>query len=924
MPKHHPVFAAIFAVLISQNSNAVTLTSGQTDYVTGGNITISGIGISSALVGTSLSLNKIKNLHIITTGNSGATSSAYGIRTTGNYNQITNDVGAEINTSGSSGRGISIANLSIAINAGNISTLGTSSYGIYLGGDNNSALNSGNITTAQSYGIYLDGNVNQVTNSGNITTTGGTSAYGIYISAGSDLAATESSYSTVENSGNINSHDHGIYNKDHFAHITNSGIITPFDDAEINGIRNEGDEVVINNSGTINSTRYAIYSTGQEVIINNSGTLNGSEIRLGNSTLNILGGSIRGIINGNDEARVNIGSSLVNIDYTQENIFEDLAILTINSGSSFTANNEIETQVIFVAEDGNLNLHNGFESSAAIKGLSNGAGNVNLSGIDFSGALGASGNNLENINIAANTTFTSSGDIFSDNISTAGILNFASGDNLTIHGNLTVNSLGNFNITNQSQMISGNFSVAANGILTTNLSNNQIGNLDIGGNTIIADGAKLSLNFANNDYIANGTRFTILSSYGSNNITEIATQNISVNNNSSNIYGLLRFTTIATSNNLYLEANHLSATEISDDKNVQNIYSALGEIGDNSTGKLREFQSYLDNANLSSDKLDLTIKQLAAHSSKTSLVTTSAIVNNSIKIDEKRLLQNHFNQKMNNGFWVETFGNSLAQNAVKDDDGFSANSIGLVFGLDKESSENNLIGASLSYVRSDVKSADDSKSNLISTYQISIFNGHTFDQYFLDLIGSFALHQYSGNRSISAVNSSASARYNGQSFAAKIKGGKIMDLPYELKLIPEFSLNFMHSKIAGYSENGADSLNLKVEAIAANSLETRAGINFGFITRIPDLNEFKRFVLLAKASVGQNIINDKPVTTAKFMNSDVTFDSRISQLDATSLRLGFEIDAAHIDDISFGFEYALEKRKSLQSHFVIAKVKQAF
>ena len=134
----------------------------------------------------------------------------------------------------------------------------------------------------------------------------------------------------------------------------------------------------------------------------------------------------------------------------------------------------------------------------------------------------------------------------------------------------------------------------------------------------------------------------------------------------------------------------------------------------------------------------------------------------------------------------------------------------------------------------------------------------------------------------------------------------------------------MHSKIAGYTENGADSLNLKVEGIAANSLEARAGLNFGFTTTIPDLKEFKKFVLLAKASVGQNIINDKPATSAKFINSDVGFDSRISQLDATSLRLGFEIDAAHVDDISFAFEYGLEKRKSLQSHFAIAKVKQAF
>jgi uncharacterized protein with beta-barrel porin domain len=922
MPKLTVILAAFFAVLCSQNSHAITLTAGQEDFTTSADITENSSGIISSLDGTDGDLNSITNLHSITTGNNGATSSGYGIKVSGEFNQITNATDAEINTTGSSGRGISIkGGSSVAINNGSISTLGSSSYGIYIGKDNNDATNSGTIETVQSYGIYLDGNFNQFTNSGTITTTAGTSAYGIYISAGSDLAATETDYNEVENSGNINSNDHGIYNKDEFTHITNSGTITPLNDTSIYGINNEGDDAVITNSGTVNSARYAIYNNGEDVTINNSGTLAG-DLRLGNSTLNILGGSITGIIVGNDAARIEVGSG---VTYTQENDFEDISTLTVNANAAFNVNSVIEAQTIFVANDGNLNLNSGADLTVTtIRGLTNGVGNVNLSAIDFSGDLGISGSALENINIASNASFIAAGDIFSSNVSASGLLNFSASDNSTLHGSLTINDGGALNIASQNQIISGNFTLAENGILASSLNNNILGNLQITGDATVADGAKLSLNIATNDYIENGARFTILSADGSANISEISTADISVNDSSSNIYGLLRFTTISDGGALYLESNHLAASEISSNQNTQNIYSALGEIGGSSGGKLREFQSYLDSANLASDALDLAINQVAPFPTKANILITTNIVNNAIKIDEKRLDKSRFNENLNHGFWVEAFGNNLNQNQVKNDDGFSANSVGVVFGLDKETAKGNISGVSLSYARSTVKTLDDSKSNLISTYQLSAFGGLKFNKYFIDLIGSFALHQYSQTKAIDAIEAGSTARYNGQTYAAKIKFGKIENLKYDLKFIPEFSLNLMHSAIDGYTENGADTLNLQVGGVAANYLEARAGAAIGWVTRIPDLNEFKKFVLLARASLGQNIINDTPTTSANFSENTQSFDQRISQLDATSIKLGFEIDAYHMDDIAFGFEYALEKRSSLQSHFVMMKVRQAF
>lgn len=916
---HKNVVAIICFAAINTKAFALTLTSGQTNYITSENITESGIGINSTRVGVLGNPNRITNLHIITTGNSGANSSAYGIGTTGAFNEVTNSNGAEINTTGSSGRGISInGGNSGATNQGLISTLGSSSHGIYVGKDNNRANNAGNIITQQSYGIYLNGNFNQLNNSGNIVTQGGT-GYGIYISAASSLAATADNFTTATNSGNINAFHHGINNIDTFSSIENSGIITSGNVADIYGINNEGSNAQINNSGTINANRYAIYNSGDNVLITNSGTLNGG-VRLGNSQFYILGGSINGEFKGNDAANVFIGSNAITTNYIQQQNYEALANLTINQNSSFSSNKTIEAQNIFIGEGATFSVSSGFASSASIKGLSNNSGNINFSDINFNGNLGSAGNALSNINIENNASLNFTNSVFAQNINNSGSLNLPS-SNSVINGN--INNFGSLNLQNSTHQINGNFTLNSGATLITEIKNNSAGKLDIAGAATI-DNAKLNINFGHNDYIANGSRFTILSAPNAAQINEISVQNISINNQNSNVTGSLRFTTISDASNLYLEANRLNADEISANKNIQNIYVALNEIGNNSSDDLRNFKNYLDGDNFTQNQLEETLNQAAPFPAKASFLTITNLLNNNIKIDEKRLEKKHLKNHKSNNFWVDAFGSNLSQNKVRDDDEFSANSIGLAVGASKELSENSNIGFSLNYGRSTIKLSDNSKTNLINSAQINLFLDKNYNNYFIDFLSSIALHKFSQTKQFKSINTSSNANYFGQSFAAKIKLSKINNLPFHLKFIPFSSLNFTHNKIDGYKENGAQSLDLKVSSVKANHLEARVGAAFGIVDFCPHIKQIKNFTMLAKASIGQNLINDKPTTTAEFINNQQKFEQKISQLDATSLQLGLELQAFHKDDVTFAFEYFMEKRSSLNSHFAIMKITQAF
>ncbi len=950
-PKSHRFFALFFLIFFADETFAVTLTSGQTDYTTTGNITINGVGISSSLSGSSLSSNKIKNTFTITTSGS----SAYGIRSTGSYNQITNNSDAAILTTGSSGRGISVAGNSAVNNLGSITTQGTTSYGIYAGSGNNAINNSGSITTSnttsygiylasdnnsvtssgtintQVYGIYSDGNANQISNSGTITTTVGSSAHGIFVSAGSASTASLSSHAIISNSGVIKSNANGIYNKDNYSQITNSGAITTASASSIYGIRNEGENVAITNSGTISATNYAIYNSGEGAIINNSGTLNGG-VAIGSGILNILGGTISGTVDGSSNAgSVNVGSA---ITFNQNGSFlalNNLTILengTLNSAATISANN------IFLGANSNLNLNDGSAINASIKGLnaSQGIVNISSSALLIAGEIGSSTNSLANLNVNSGGVLTASNNIYADKISLAGTLNFSGANNLTITGNLIGSGLGTFNVGSQSQTIEGNFSLNSGDKLAVTLKNQGAGNLTIKGVANIDQNTKIEITTAENQgYIANGTKYQIINSavLGSSVAasTPISNSNISVNGSNSNISGLLEFSVLSASDGWSLGINHLAASQVTPNKNAQNIYQNLVNIGSGSSGKLLEFQEYLDNSGLVGSEITKTINQLAPQSSKAAIATTNNVVSNSVAISENHLAKKrHKNSEDNSkdGGWGQIFGGSILQKTVQSDDGYKANSAGIAFGTDREISDDALIGAAFSVTKSSVKTQDAAKQNLIDTYQINFYGSKNFDKYFVDLVLASALNHFDSSRAIKVANVDANSGYLGQTYGLKVKTGFIKNLRNGFSIAPEASLNFLRNNIGAYNEKGADELNLHVSSVAANFLEVRSGVNFGFSSKITELPEFRKVVALLKISYGYSVINDAPITSASFQGQASGFNSQITNIDRGSLKLGAEIAAYHKDDSTFILDYNFERKTTYSSHFAIFKVRQEF
>ena len=956
-PKILTILLALLFFLPVFSAKAITLSSGDEDFTTISDITEEDDGIASSLSGTFGDYNNITNNHIITTGDDGAKSSAYGITLSGDYNVVNNSVGSQINTTGSSGRGIDADDNVKIYNSGLIQTLGRSGYAVYVGGDNsevensgsiitkdssshgiyfngndNIAENSGSINTAYGYGVYLNGNRNNFTNSSIIQTTDGSSAYGIYISAGSDLASTASEFTNVINDGEINSNSHGIYNKDAYSNIINNGdIVSNASDSGKYGISNEGENAKIYNHGSITSNRYAFYNSnaGDGANFYNYGDLNG-DVRLGESTLNFLGGSLSGSITGNDnQGNIIVGSSLdTNITFDQRDVFEELNSVTITGQSVFNSYHELEAISVQIDDESSFVVNEGAQIDSDIYGYSEGVGNFDiLANYSTTNLVGKSGNSLGNVNISNGATFTYGNSIYANAVNVAGVLDISSLD-MVINGNLNGLDGGRIEVGNRNHIVINDLNLASASVIGFSLKDGEVGKIRVLGNVSLADSVGMALDTSQNEqFIADDSNFIL---FETNNVEEeniIKDENINVDGSGSNISGILRYSTKYINSNLNLNVSRISAAELSNNKNTQNIYNYVTDLGDESKGSLLKFQSVLNGTEIS--EAEGVLSEIMAFPHKANLEVALKNINYLSEISSERLMEFDAKKDKTESLWLSPLGYNINQEKINDDEAYGVNGVGLILGFDKALTDDFMIGVAVNYMKADIKTKDDLKKNLFSTIGFEVYSRSKFSDYFWDNFAGFGINALSQSRSVKSVELDATSRYFGQSYLLKSKVGRVYKIYDYLNLTPSFSLNYNLVKLPGYEEDGAGELNLEVDDVSASYVKNEIGLELSVNAKLPkefQESDFKFSDLLGfvKITYGHFLKADNPEVKANFIGQDESFTTKISNIDRSELGLGAGFKFFSEDDIALGLEANLVKRDSYASHCILVKMNKRF
>ena len=190
------------------------------------------------------------------------------------------------------------------------------------------------------------------------------------------------------------------------------------------------------------------------------------------------------------------------------------------------------------------------------------------------------------------------------------------------------------------------------------------------------------------------------------------------------------------------------------------------------------------------------------------------------------------NQADGVGIWLQAFGNEGTQDARDGASGFKTRTSGFAFSTDTVLPDDRwTLGASFAYAGSSISFRDQrtGNSNEIASYQLSLYGSYTGDGFHVDAVANASANTYTSRRQVTvgSIQRIANGSFNGLQYSAKATVG----LPVQrgdLVVTPLASLEYTHMRIHGYTETGADALNLNVAAQRNDFLQAGLGASVRF------------------------------------------------------------------------------------------------
>ena len=774
--------------------------------------------------------------------------------------------------------GISLNNSTVSggiSNSGSIS--GTGQSGIWINGSTvGSIINSGSISGGNN-GILLTNS----TISGSITNNAGGTI------SGGNVNGIMVNYTTVSggisNSGSISGHNFGIdLNYSSAGNISNSGSISGAGQA---GMFIYGSSVGdFSNSGAISggNAGFGILSALVSSITNNiSGTISGS-----NSGIALIYGSVSGsisnsgnIFGGNAGAGISLSNTNVGSISNSGNIFggnsgsgislsnTNVGSITNNAGGSISVG-YVGINLSNSTISGSITNHAGGTISGDATGiyLSNSSVGSLINSGTISGAnyavflesnstlptIDITGNNTArfigdvrafttDVNVKSGATFTNDNafSVLSFTIEHGGTFNMGTGTSLHTSGSSAMangvetgagfTNHGTLNVADGvTAHITGDYSQALDGMFQTSVSSTtSYGKLVVSGTATLAAGTGINVNVASVNTLAAGN---ILSGVISAGTLSASTFNVSEFGGS----GLFNFSAVVNGNAVDLLTTAASNSGVHNSvvssgftpglgaatvldgfvnggitgKDTDNVVTALGKVTKNQL------------SNAVGQTLPLMTGSMM-ESTKSTLTSINRVIES--RQDANRGLSSGDDFYGDKQVWIKPLGAWTNQDDRKGVTGYSANTYGLVGGIDGEISDTTRVGAALAYAHTNVDSNSSAapQSADVDNYQAILYGSHSLDERTtLSLQGNVGTNKTKGNRVINfgGLNRVASSDYD--SWSGHIGAGlsRSYAINQQTTLTPGIRIDYTKLHAQGYTETGAGALNLNVGSSNAEEL----------------------------------------------------------------------------------------------------------
>lgn len=265
------------------------------------------------------------------------------------------------------------------------------------------------------------------------------------------------------------------------------------------------------------------------------------------------------------------------------------------------------------------------------------------------------------------------------------------------------------------------------------------------------------------------------------------------------------------------------------------------------------------------------------------------------------------------GVWVQGFGAYGDQDDVNGIAGYTAGTWGTAGGLDWKLNADNRLGLSFAYGKSNIDANGGNSGTDVDSYQGTIYESYNQPNYYVDSMLSFGWNEYDASRHIvfSTIDRTANSSYSGQQYSAKATFG--YKLPQEqFVVVPLASLLYSHMHIGGYTETGADSIDLVVNPQGYDFLQSGLGAKI----EIPVKNSANNLDWVPEfhALWMYEFIGDEASSTSRFTSGTTTFKTTGFSPEQSSFNLGTGVTYNINDSVSLNLKYDFEYRTDYTGH----------
>jgi len=751
-------------------------------------------------------------------------------------------------------------------------------------------INRGTVTSAAARGLYADGGNTAQPGTVLIRNEGTVESY-----QASARAINYAGTSRIENTGNVHSKTlQGLiaWSNDGGAEIVNSGTVLA-DNYNALMAEGTGGDTLAYNSGTITANRLSALADPQYAAMSVVSDGNGAVTATNTSTGVLNAAMDTGIKATSEQGAVTVSNSgSVNAleGIHAESLSGQITITNLGSISGGSAGTAARTGIYASNDQGAISVSNS-GSVNALQGIQVGSagGQVDISNL---GTITASNTGPVGVNVVAaargslinSGTISSAGDAvrvadgvgYSVKNQAGGVLSgglaLGSMANLSNAGTLVLKQgadLGNPGATGSalSGRIGGNFTQAAGGTMyiaaASNVSYSTLtvggsaslgGTLDVdvksgfsGGDlngVVAATGGATDAGLVVND---NSLRYAFSAVFGSNGM-DLVTRDTGV----SSVQGAV-------------------ASRAPGAAGAAAVFDSLFARGTSSPELQRTLNTLMDSQ--SADQMNAIVQQTLPLLTGNSLSLTSGTLStvNSVvqsRIDTTRGMASGDGFISDRHAWIKPFGTHTYQHDHDGVTGYSADSGGLVVGVDGSVKPGTNLGMAFAYAHTNVSSNSSGprQKSDIDSYQLIAYGSQALDgrsDLFFQVDGGQLRNK--GKRQIDFMGLSADSRYDGKTAHAGVGVDRRYALSDRTVIAPTLSLDYTWIKDDSYVEEGAGGLDLQVKSRSTDSLVLGLG---GKVTHT--LTD--RFAASANLGAGYDFYNrDARITAAYAGASDAAF-----------------------------------------------------